>query len=75
MKDQERLHRICIGLDRKGVNFILSNSFSREMLELFGDFSCKRVSARRSINSVAGLRSGHLELIVTNAVRSRQPGI
>ena len=75
MKDQERLHRTCVDLDRKGVNFILSNSFSREMLELFGDFSCKRVSARRSINSVAGLRSGHLELIVTNAVRSRQPGI
>ena len=73
MKDQERLHRICVDLDRKGVNFILSNSLSHEMLELFADFDCKRVSARRNINSVAGLRSGHSELIVTNAVRS-QPG-
>ena len=70
MEDQERLRRICIDLDRKGVNFILSNSFSREMLELFADFNCMRVSARRNINSVAGLRSGHSELIVTNAVRS-----
>ncbi|MCL5785920.1 MAG: DNA adenine methylase [Candidatus Thermoplasmatota archaeon] len=64
--DQIRLRDLCRELDRNDIRFLLSNSSSKEMMELFGEFRIKRVSVNRFINSVAEKRTGHHEILVTN---------
>lgn len=64
--DQERLLETCRNLDRKGVKFLLSNSYTEENLDFYKEFQVRKVNARRSINCKGEKRSGHHELLVMN---------
>jgi DNA adenine methylase len=64
--DQIALRDMCKRLDEKGVLFMLSNSSSMWIRDLYGDFCIHSVSASRAINSKASSRGCVEELIVTN---------
>ena len=64
--DQVALRDLCKRLDKKGVLFMLSNSSSLWIRELYEDFTIHSVSATRAINSKATQRGFVEELIVTN---------
>lgn len=63
---QERLRDICIKLDQKGVNFLLSNSATHFIKDLYKDFEIIEVDAKRYINSVASKRGSVSEVLVRN---------
>lgn len=72
-EDQVRLRDLCIKLDKNGVYFVLSNSFSPESIELYEDapgFRTEVVQARRAISSKASTRGPIFELLVTNVPSS-----
>jgi len=67
--DQIRLRDLCIKLDEKGVNFVLSNSFTADMIELYQNihsFRIEVVQAKRAISSKASTRGKIFEILVTN---------
>ena len=49
---------------------MVSNSFSPSIIELYGEFTIKRIEAKRSINSDSHGRTGITELLITNYVHS-----
>lgn len=63
---QERLRDLCIKLDQKGVNFLLSNSATPFIKDLYKDFEIIEVDAKRHINSVASKRGSVTEVLVRN---------
>jgi DNA adenine methylase len=66
--DQIRLRDFCVQLDKKGCKFLLSNSatdFIKEIYEEKG-FHIEIVSATRNINSVASKRGKIDEVLVMN---------
>jgi DNA adenine methylase len=66
--DQIRLRDLCVELDKKGCKFLLSNSatdFIKEIYEEKG-FHIEIVSATRNINSVASKRGKIDEVLVMN---------
>ncbi|MGY5150461.1 MAG: DNA adenine methylase [Candidatus Nitrosopumilus sp. bin_68KS] len=67
-EDLNRLAEICLELDSKGCNVLLSNSDSKEVAELFSSKSwkIKKIHANRSINSNSKKRTGHFELLIKN---------
>jgi DNA adenine methylase len=65
--DQDRLARACIALNRRGVRFLLSNSATERVRELYRGFEQRTVRAPRFINSKAGSRGRVEELLVFNA--------
>jgi DNA adenine methylase len=66
-EDQKRLAHACIVLNRRGVRFLLSNSATDRVRELYSGFEQRLVRAPRFINSKAD-RRGHVdELLVFNA--------
>ena len=65
--DQKRLARACIALNRRGVRFLLSNSATERVRELYRGFEQRMVRAPRFINSKAGSRGRVEELLVFNA--------
>lgn len=68
-KDQERLRDLCVELDEMGVKFMLSNSASDFIKELYSSFkSVEIVKARRSINSDGNGRGEIDEVIVRNYI-------
>ena len=66
--DLERLSRLCKKLDSKGCKFMLSNSNSDEVREIFSNNSwkIKKIEANRAINSDSKKRTGHSELLIKN---------
>lgn len=64
--EQERLSQICKNLDSRGVKFLLSNSSTDFIKDLYKDFTIKEVGANRYINSVASKRGQVVELLVRN---------
>ena len=66
--DQTRLYNKFKALDKKGVNVLLSNSKSDDIIELFHEFSdgIVEINANRFINSVSKNRTGHSELLIKN---------
>lgn len=64
----QRLARLCSELDGRGCRVMLSNSDSAGVTDLFEGppWRILRVRANRSINSDAGRRSGHHELLIRN---------
>ncbi len=64
--DQVALRDLCHRLSEKGVLFMLSNSSSMWIRELYDSFHVHSVSAARAINSKASQRGPVEELIVTN---------
>ena len=66
--DQGRLRDMCRKLDNLGAMFMVSNSFSPSVMELYSEFTIKKVDANRFINRDAKGRSGTVEILVTNYV-------
>ncbi|HZX93037.1 MAG TPA: DNA adenine methylase [Myxococcales bacterium] len=66
-EDQKRLARCCFTLNRRGVRFLLSNSATARVRELYRGFEQRTVRAPRFINSKADSRGRVDELLVFNA--------
>jgi len=67
-EDLSRLAKICINLDAKGCNVLLSNSDSKQVIDMFSEKPWKitKIQANRSINSNSKKRTGHFELLIKN---------
>jgi DNA adenine methylase len=66
-EDQRRLAHACVVLNRRGVRFLLSNSATDRVRELYSGFEQRIVRAPRFINSKAEGRGRVDELLVFNA--------
>jgi DNA adenine methylase len=66
--DLTRLAELCLKLDSRGCNVLLSNSDSKEVADVFAKNTWKitRIEANRSINSNSKKRTGHFELLIKN---------
>lgn len=64
--DQIRLREYCDSLNQRGVKFLLSNSSSDFILELYSHFRITTVKALRSINSVGSDRGQINEVLIRN---------
>lgn len=63
---QISLRDLCYRLTKKGVMFMLSNSYSEFVLESYKTFQIEVVEAPRAINSAAGKRQKVKEVLVSN---------
>ena len=66
MQDQIRLRDLCEKLNQKGVKFLLSNSATPFIEDLYKDFEITYVKANRFINSNANKRGEIDEVLVKN---------
>lgn len=64
--EQERLAEACRELDRGGVRFMLSNSATDLVRELYAGWRIEVVKARRAINSKGSARGPVDEIVVMN---------
>ena len=66
--DLSRLAELCMDLDSKGCNVLLSNSNSKEVTDMISTKPWKvtKIQANRSINSNSKKRTGHFELLIKN---------
>ena len=64
--EQLRLRDVFKKLSEKGVYCMLSNSYTKEVMELYSEFNIDTVKATRIINSKANGRGKIKEVIVTN---------
>lgn len=66
--DLKRLAKVSNQLAKRGVNVLLSNSSSKQVLDLFAgkDWEIVEIEANRAINSDSNKRTGHLELLIKN---------
>ena len=66
--DLTRLAELCLKLDSRGCNVLLSNSDSQEVADIFvkNPWKITRIAANRSINSNSKKRTGHFELLIKN---------
>lgn len=64
--EQIRLKNLCDKLDKKGVKFLLSNSATEFIKDLYKDYDIKIVKAKRSINSNGNSRGEVDEVLVRN---------
>ena len=65
-KEQERLKECCDELTRRGVKFMLSNSATAFIKELYRDYDITIVTAKRAINSNASKRGAVEEVLIRN---------
>lgn len=63
---QIRLHEVLAQLDRRGVRWLLSNSPSPFILDLYRGFEIEEVVGRRSVGRNAASRRGCVEIVVRN---------
>ncbi|MBC8223305.1 Dam family site-specific DNA-(adenine-N6)-methyltransferase [Candidatus Bathyarchaeota archaeon] len=68
--DQERLRDLCLELNKRGVNFVLSNSYTEKVMEFYGGhgFRIESLKTRRSISSKVSSRDSGYDLLITNNV-------
>ncbi len=68
VRDQERVRDLCLELDRRGVIFVLSNSHTEKVMELYGGlgFRIESLKTRRSISSKVSSRDSGFDLLITN---------
>lgn len=64
--EQERLRDICDRLNSKGVNFLLSNSPTKLILDLYSKYNLTFVKANRAINSDSSKRGEVEEVLIRN---------
>ena len=64
--EQEALRNLCLGLDDKGANFMLSNSDTSSTLYDSPVFNVEIVKAPRFVNSRGDRRGPVTELLITN---------
>lgn len=65
-EDQRALRDLCVELHEREVRFLLSNSRTDFICELYEDFNVQIVHARRSVNSVSSKRGKVEEVLVCN---------
>ncbi len=65
-QDQIQLSDICHQLTEKGIKFLLSNSATPFIKNLYKKYKIKSVKANRSINSVADKRGSIEEVLIRN---------
>ncbi|MEL7020294.1 MAG: DNA adenine methylase [Bacteroidota bacterium] len=65
-QDQERLKQTCDSLHKRGVKFLLSNSATNFIKELYGAYTVQIVRASRNINSVGKKRGKIDEVLIRN---------
>ena len=65
-EDQIRLRKCCDELDRRGVQFMLSNSATDFIKDQYAAYNITTVQAKRAINSVASKRGDVDEVVVRN---------
>jgi DNA adenine methylase len=67
-EDLNRISKICEKLDSRGCKFLLSNSTSTKVFEMFSKRSWKilEIEANRAINSNSKNRTGHSEFLIKN---------
>lgn len=65
-QQQVRLKEVCDSLNKKGVKFLLSNSATDFILDLYNEYEIIKVKAKRNINSNADLRGEVDEVLVRN---------
>lgn len=66
MYEQVRLRDLCNELNKKGVSFLLSNSATQFIEDLYKDYKISYVKANRSINSNAKKRGEIDEVLIRN---------
>lgn len=67
--EQLRLKKLCDELDEKGIKFLLSNSSSKFIMDLYGEnknYKIDIIKAKRSINSKGNKRGEIDEILVRN---------
>ena len=64
--EQVRLKRCCDELNKRGVKFMLSNSSTEFIKDLYQDYHIITVKAKRAINSDTRKRGAIEEVLVTN---------
>ena len=64
--EQIRLKQLCDRLDRKGVRFLLSNSYCEFIRELYHDYRINTIQAKRAINSKGNNRGAISEVLIRN---------
>jgi DNA adenine methylase len=65
-EDQIELKECCDELNKRGVLFMLSNSSSPFIIDLYKDYDINYVSAKRAINSKGDKRGAVKEIVVKN---------
>ena len=63
---QKKLADVCYELDRRGIQFMLSNSDTTFIHDLYAKFNITKLQARRSINCNGNGRGPISELLITN---------
>lgn len=64
--EQVRLKRLCDRLDARGVKFLLSNSSTEFILDLYKGYRIELIKAKRTINSKGDSRGDVKEVLVRN---------
>lgn len=64
--EQIRLKKTCDKLNKKGVKFLLSNSATEFIRDLYQDYRIEAIRAKRAINSKADRRGDVDEVLVMN---------
>ena len=64
--EQIRLKKACDKLNEKGIKFLLSNSATDFIKNLYRDYRIEIITAKRAINSKAERRGGIDEVLVMN---------
>jgi DNA adenine methylase len=64
--EQIRLKQVCDKLDKKGIKFLLSNSATDFIMDLYKDYKIEVIKAKRAINSKADKRGDVDEVLVMN---------
>ncbi len=65
-KEQSRLKNSCDELNKRGIKFMLSNSSTEFICDLYKDYKINKVNAKRAVNSDASKRGSVEEVIITN---------
>ncbi|MCL2687512.1 MAG: DNA adenine methylase [Methanobrevibacter sp.] len=65
-REQKRLKKACDELDKNKIKFLLSNSNTDLINDLYKNYSIETIKAKRSINSIASKRGGIDEVLVRN---------
>ena len=65
-ENQIELKKLCDNLTSRGIKFMLSNSATEFITDLYSDYNIELVSASRAINSIASKRGKIDEVLVTN---------
>ncbi len=64
--EQERLKKVCDELNKRKVKFLLSNSNTEFIRNLYKDYGIQTIMAKRSINSVGSKRGEVEEVLIKN---------